>query len=212
MAPELQHYTTGLNLTAFDTAPSATNPAYYHITTLNNIAQGDAGDGRKGNKIQLKRITVRGKVEVDANSDAAYENLVDQGHLFRVILYLDLRPNGAGPGWTDMFDPFPNNDGQMFDYNNPYVCDRFKILKDKFIRVPPSYFIYDGEQYRSGGNFMHFKFSSALDCSTWFSDGTNNLAAIQQNNLGMWIVSDATASALPQMKFSYRSKLRYYDF
>ena len=69
VGPELMHYTTGRNLTQFDTDPTSTNPAYYHVSTLNNIAQGDAGDGRKGNKIQLKRITLRMKVEVDPNSD-----------------------------------------------------------------------------------------------------------------------------------------------
>lgn len=212
VAPELMHYTTGLNLTPFDTAPTGSNPGYYHVTTLNNIAQGDAGDGRKGNKIQLKRITVRGKVEVDPNTDADYVNLVKDGHLFRVILYLDTRPNGAAPGWTDMFDANPANAGQLFDYNNPYVCDRFKILADRFIRVPPSFFMFDGDNYHAGGNFKEFQISVPLDCATWYSDGTNNLASIQQNNLGLWFASDTSAGAYTKMLFSYRSKLRYHDF
>lgn len=214
VAPELKHYTTGLNLTAFDTDPGAGNPAYYHVTSLSNIAQGDAGDGRQGNKIQLKRITVRGKVEVDSDTNATYADLINHAHLFRVILYLDLRPNGAAPAWTDMFDQFPNNDGQVFDYNNPYVCDRFKILSDKWLSTPNPYFIADtaGETFHSGGAFKFFKVSVPLDCAAWYSDGTNNLAAIQQNNIGMWICSDAAASARPKMKFSYRSKLRYHDF
>ena len=37
VGPELMHYTTGRNLTQFDTDPTSTNPAYYHVTTLNNI-------------------------------------------------------------------------------------------------------------------------------------------------------------------------------
>ena len=212
VSPELMHYTTGLNLTSLDTAPASTNPAYYHVSTLNNIAQGDAGDGRKGNKIQLKRITLRMKVEVDPNSDGVYQNLVANGHVFRVILYLDTRPNGAAPGWTEMFDANPGNDGQLYDYNNPYVCDRFKILCDRFITVPPSFILYDGENYHSGGNVKFFKVSVPLDCAAWYSDGTNNLAAIQQNNIGLWIASDASSTAYHTMKFSYRSKLRYHDF
>lgn len=212
VSPELMHYTTGLNLVALDTAPASTNPAYYHITTLNNIAQGDTGDGRKGNKIQLKRITTRIKVEVDPNSDGLYTNLVANGHVFRIIMYLDLRPNGAAPGWSEMFDTQPVNSGQLYDYNNPYQRDRFKILADKFVTVPPSYMLYDGENYHSGGNVKFCKFSVPLDCATWFSDGTNNLASIQQNNIGLWIASDASSSAYSTMKFSYRSKLRYHDF
>lgn len=212
VGPELMHYTTGRNLTQFDTDPTSTNPAYYHVTTLNNIAQGDAGDGRKGNKIQLKRITIRGKVEVAANSTDDYALLVNHAHLFRVIVYLDLRPNGAAPSWTEMFDPYPVNDGQLFDYNNPYVCDRFKILKDMWISTSNPFFNYDGTNYHAGGSFKFFKLSIPLDCATWFSDGTNNLAAIQQNNIGMWICSDASTSSRPQMYFDYRSKLRYHDF
>ena len=212
VGPELMHYTTGRNLTQFDTDPTSTNPAYYHVTTLNNIAQGDAGDGRKGNKIQLKRITIRGKVEVAANSTDDYALLVNHAHLSRVIVYLDLRPNGAAPSWTEMFDPYPVNDGQLFDYNNPYVCDRFKILKDMWISTSNPFFNYDGENYHSGGNVKFCKFSVPLDCATWFSDGTNNLASIQQNNIGLWIASDASSSAYSTMKFSYRSKLRYHDF
>ena len=211
-SPELMHYTTGLNLTALDTAPTSSNPAYYHITSLNNIAQGDTGDGRKGNKIQLKRINLRMKVEVDPNSDDTWTNLVANAHVFRVIMYLDLRPNGAAPGWTEMFDPYPVNSGQLYDYNNPYQRDRFKILCDKFITVPPSFMLYDGMNYHSGGNCKFFKVSVPLDCATWFSDGTNNLASIQQNNLGLWIASDASSTAYPTMKFTYRTKLRYHDF
>ena len=211
-SPELMHYTTGLNLTALDTAPTSSNPPYYHVTSLNNIAQGDTGDGRKGNKIQLKRINLRMKVEVDPNSDDTWTNLVANAHVFRVIMYLDLRPNGAAPGWTEMFDPYPVNSGQLYDYNNPYQRDRFKILCDKFITVPPSFMLYDGMNYHSGGNCKFFKVSVPLDCATWFSDGTNNLASIQQNNLGLWIASDASSTAYPTMKFSYRTKLRYHDF
>lgn len=212
VGPELMHYTTGLNLTQFDTDPTSTNPAYYHITTVNNIAQGDAGDGRKGNKIQLKRITIRGKVEVSANSTVDYATLVNHAHLFRVIVYLDTRPNGAAPSWSEMFDVYPNNSGQLFDYNNPYVCDRFKILKDMWLPTSNPVFIFDGEEYRAGGAFRFFKLSIPLDCATWFSDGTNNLAAIQQNNIGIWFTSDASVNSRPQMYFDYRSKLRYHDF
>ena len=45
-----------------------------------------------------------------------------------------------------------------------------------------------------------------------YSDGTNNLAAIQQNNIGLWIASDASSTAYHTMKFSYRSKRRYRDW
>ena len=209
--PELLHYTTGKNLTALDTAPSGSNPALYHVLTLNNIAQGDTGDGRKGNKICAKKITVRMKVEVDPNSDGVYTNLVSSGHLFRVLIYLDTRPNGAGVTINQLLDPNPANDGQVYSYNNIYAKDRFKILSDKWLQVPPSFILYDGENYHSGGNFKFFKVSVPLNCEIWYSDSTNNLSAIQANNIGIFIMSDASSTAYPTMKFSYRSQLRYTD-
>ena len=209
--PELLHYTTGKNLTALDTAPSGANPALYHVLTLNNIAQGDTGDGRKGNKICAKKITVRMKVEVDPNSDGVYTNLVSSGHLFRVLIYLDTRPNGAGVTINQLLDPYPANDGQVYSYNNIYAKDRFKILSDKWLQVPPSFILYDGENYHSGGNFKFFKVSVPLNCEIWYSDATNNLSSIQANNIGIFIMSDASNSAYTTMKFSYRSQLRYTD-
>ena len=212
ISPELKHYTTGLNLTALDTAPSSGGPARYLISILNNIAQGDQGDGRQGNKIQLKRITIRIKTEVDPNSSVDYEDIVANGHVFRVILFLDTCPNGGSMTWDTMFDIYPADKGQLYDYNNPFACDRFKILADRFITVHPSFIMYDGTNYHAGGNIAFDKFSIPLDCATWFSDGTNNLTSIQRNNVGMWICSDASLTAYPNMKFSYRSKLRYMDY
>lgn len=212
MAPELKHYSTGLNLTALDTAPSSTNPALYHITTLNNISQGDAEDNRNANKVCLKKVNIRVKVAVDPNSDATFTNIVSDAHLFRIILYLDTSPNGTAPTWADMFDTNPTNAGQEYDYNKICNTDRFKILSDQFVRVPPSYVIYDGSDYHSLGNFKFYKCSIPLNCPIWYSDSTNNLTAIQKNNVGMWICADASTTAYPQMKFSYRSRIRYTDY
>lgn len=212
MAPELKHYSTGLDLTALDTAPSSTSPALYHITSLNNLAQGDAEDARTGNKICLKKVNLRIKVSVDPNSDASNANIVADAHEYRVILYLDTSPNGAAPAWGDMFDTNPSNDGQLYDFNKIAGCDRFKILSDQFIRVPPSFVTYDGTNFHSYGNFKFFKCSIPLNCPIWFSDSTSNLTAIQKNNVGIWICSDASNTAYPNMKFSYRSRIRYTDY
>ena len=56
------------------------------------------------------------KVEVDPNSDGVYTNLVSSGHLFRVLIYLDTRPNGAGVTINQLLDPNPANDGQVYSY------------------------------------------------------------------------------------------------
>lgn len=212
LSPELKHYTIGSNLVSLDTDPSSTGPARFKIETFNNIAQGDAGDGRNGNKIQLKQIQLRIKVAVDPNSDASNANIVADAHTFRVILFHDNAPNGASPTWDTMFDPYPVNAGQEYDYLNTYMVDRFKILADKFITVPPSFVTYDGTNFHSYGNHKFMKLTIPIEVPVWFSDSTNNMAAIQRNNIGAWITSDSSAAARTYMKFSYRARVRYHDY
>ena len=211
--PELKWYDTGVNLTALANAPDSDNPAYSQVLTFNNIAQGDSANGtRNGNKICVKKITVRGKVEVDANSDAVWENVVSHGHLCRVVLYIDNSPNGSVPTFDEFFHTDPTNAGQLYDYNRIPYKDRFKVIMDKWLAIPPSYVVYDGHEFHTTGNYRHFKKSFSLDLPILFSDGTNNQSAIQRNNIGMWIMSDATTASFTHIKYSYRARVRYTDY
>ena len=211
-APELKWWDHGENLTALSTAPDADNPAYYQVASLNAMAAGDDGDQRNGNKINIKKITVRIKVETDPNSDGSNANIIANAHLWRVVLYLDTSPNGSTPTFDQFFENTPNNEGQLYDYNKLANKDRFKVLKDWFIHVPPCYVVYDGTNYHSYGNSAFRKKTVTLNCPTLFSDTTNNLAAIQKNNIGMWIMCDASATTYTDMKFSYRARVRFTDY
>ena len=211
-SPELKWWDHGLDITALDTAPSSTNPALYHVLSLNNMAAGDDGDQRNGSKINIKKITIRMKVELDPNSDGSNVNIVANSHTWRVLLYLDTSPNGTAPTFDQFFEVNPNNQGQLYDFNKLANKDRFKVLKDWFITVGPSYVVYDGTNYHSYGNSKFVKKTIAVNCATLFSDTTNNLASIQRNNLGMWIMCDASASSYHQMKFSYRARVRFTDY
>ncbi len=212
LAPELKHYVTGNNLIALDTGPSSTNPALYHITSLNNIAQGDGQTDRTGIKIQARRLQGRFKFAVDPNSSSTFSDIVSDAHLFRLLVIQDTNPNGATPSWTDVMQTYITNAGQEYDWKNPWFDRRFKFLIDKFIRVPPSYVIYDGSNYHALGNFKFFEFDLPLNADIWFSDNTSNVSAIQSNNFTVFVASDATTSAYPQMKFSCRLTLRYQDY
>lgn len=211
-SPELKHYVTGNNLIALDTGPSSTNPAFYKIGSFNNIAHGDGQTDRTGIKIQARRLQGRFKFAVDPNSSSTFTDIVSDAHLFRLCIIQDTNPNGVVPNWTDVFQTYITNASQEYDWKNPWFDRRFKMLIDKFIRVPPSYVIYDGSNYHSLGNFKFFEFDIPLNSDIWYSDGTSNTSAIQQNNFFAFVASDATTSAYPQMKFSSRVTLRYQDY
>jgi len=210
--PEIKTITQGLNLTALNLAPGATNPALYHVTSVCAVATGDTYSERSGNQILCRDLNLRLKVQVDPNSTATFSNLVSNSHVFRITVYKDMMPNGATVTWSTVFDTVPNNAGQEYDYQNQWSRKRFKILVDRFVRVEPSYVIWDSTNYRSLGNNKFVEFSIPLNCQTWFSDGTVSVTSIQQNNIGFFVSSDASSTAYPQLKFSYRSRVEFHDY
>lgn len=210
--PELKWFDHGANLTALNKAPSVSQPAHYQTPSLVQMAVGDIGSQRNGFKIQLKKLTLRMKVAVNPNSDALNANIVADAHLFRVLVYVDVSPNGNAPTWDQLIEVTPNNEGQEYAYNKLSSNGRFKVLMDKWINVHPSYVTHDGASFHAYGNTAFFKKSIPLDIAVHYLDGTNNLASIQRNNIGMFVCSDASATAYTDMQFSYRSRVRFVDY
>lgn len=114
--------TTGLSAhTAFD--------------NLVRIAQGDTGHTRNGNKIMITKINLRFTSEVTGVSNGTFDDTTPGDVYFRWFLIIDTQANGAIPAMTDIFEENPNN--VSFDvYNSLLETGRFKILMDKFVRVP----------------------------------------------------------------------------
>lgn len=210
--PEVKQYTLGRNLTSQDTPPAGDAPALYHILTLNNIGSGDGKSERSGLRIENESLELRMKVAVDPNSDASNANVVADAHEFRIVVYLDKISSGGAPTWGTLFEPAPNGDGQLYSYPSLQLKKRFQILDDRFVRVGKSMVVHDGSNFHSYGNLNFSKFEIPLKHTTWFSDGTTNLAAIQEGNIGVFIASDASSTTYPKMKFSFRSRLRYSDY
>lgn len=211
-APELKWHDVGKNLTVLDTAPSAANPALYYIGSLCAIQAGDNGSERNGTKIQAKKITLRMKVAVDPNSDGVNANIVADAHTFRVFMAVDTQGNGASPTFDQIFENVPNNDAQEFDFNKLSSTGRFKVLLDKFITVPPSYVVHDGTNYHAYGNNKFFKKTFPLDMAIRYSDASNNVTSVQKNNIFLIIMADASTTTFTNMKFAFRSRLRFKDY
>lgn len=211
-APETKQFDVGLNLTSLDTPGSSTAPSFYHVLTLNNIAGGDGQSERTGVKVQCRKLCLRLKVAVDPNSDASNANIVADAHTVRVIVYKDSISSGGGVTWAQIFDYVPNNDGQLYDYQNVFLKRRFKLLVDELFTIPHSYVTYDGTDFHAYGNNVVKEWTIPLSHDIWYGDTTNNYASIMEGNIGMFICSDASSTTYDKIKFSFRSRLEFMDY
>jgi len=210
--PELKWYDLGTDYVALANGPTTTNPSYTIIPSLNPIVAGDEAFHRNGNKINIKKVTVRVKVAVDPNSNATNANIVASAHTFRVLLIADAYPNGQSLAWDEIFENNPAGVSQQYVYNKLSSTGRFKILMDKFVTVPPSYVSYDGTNFHAYGNHKFFKKTCNIDIATRFRDTNNGTTSIEKNNLFMVITSDASSTAWTQMRYALRTRVRFSDY
>lgn len=189
-------------------AATSSWPAYTHIQSFNQIAQGDGMNGRNGNKITVTSFTLRMEVGIDRNTDASWSGLVSSDTPFRIVLYIDTQHNGAGPTIDDFFQDEPTSTEQLFVFNKLEETGRFKVLMDKMIVVQNQAVVYDGTNLHSTGGTKVFKKHFKLDLPIMYGDSTNNLASIRTNNIGMFVMSKSD----DHRTFSIRARLRYYDY
>jgi len=212
--PEIKQLDKGLNLTSFDTSPTSSNPALYHVTSLANMAGGDGQSERTGIKIQARKLQLRLKCAIDPNSDATNANIVADAHTFRLVVYVDRIGNGQPVTWQDVFDYVPNDDGQLYDYPNKFQERRFRILHDELYTVPPSFVVYDNDAkvFHAYGNNIITDNVFALNHDIWYANTTSDVSAVWEGNIGFFICSDFTADDVSKCKFSYRARLEFADF
>lgn len=90
-------------------------------------------NNRIGRKILLKSVYIRGHVSSQYATTAATG--ITLGQLYRMIIFIDLQPNGAAPATTDLLvTAAPQS---HLNLNNR---DRFKILCDKQWTVDPYFY------------------------------------------------------------------------
>ena len=186
-------------------------PTYYAVNSINKIAQGDTGYERNGTRINAFKLTLRGSVQVIQHAASTYVNTAPDTHYFRWIVYIDSQCNGAGASLDDLFQQTPNSTDQFDVYNSLYDTGRFKILMDKFIRVPEAVVTYDpgDEQFYAPGRIVHFKKTFNFQLPIQYGDQYANMTSVRTNNIGMVIFSgnDKKNQAL-----TYRTRLRYCDY
>lgn len=102
--------------------------------TLLHIPQlGSDFNARIGRKTFMKSLYIRGRVTTEATTGASIAADINAGpQHFRMIIFVDLQPNGATPGVTDLLvEALPSS---QLNLNNR---DRFKVIKDKNWYVDP---------------------------------------------------------------------------
>lgn len=186
-------------------------PTYYAVDSINKIAQGDTGYERNGTRINAFKLTLRGAVQVEQHASSTYVNTAPDTHYFRWIVFIDSQCNGAGASLDDLFQQTPNNLDQFDVFNSLYDTGRFKILMDKFIRVPEAVVTYDetNGQFYAPGRIVHFKKTFNFQLPIQYGDSYANMSSVRTNNIGMVIFS---GNAVKNQALSYRTRLRYCDY
>lgn len=161
------------------------------FTLLANPALGSDFNNRVGRKIRLRSLYIRGFVATQNSLDAGFAGT--QSQQMRMILLLDLQPNGAVPATADLL--VTANTQSHLNLNNR---DRFVILKDETYVFDPYFASNTATQsFASMSNqIKDIKCYKKLNSEMVFN-GTNGgtIADINSGALYMfWIGSDASGA------------------
>ena len=187
-------------------------PSHAAVDSLVRIAQGDAGHNRQGNKIMVTNINLRATVECIENANNTFTDTTPGDVYFRWMLIIDTQANGAFPSITDIFEESPSGGDQFDIFNSLLEAGRYKVLMDKFIRVPAAAPMYNGASGKTHvpNRLIHFKKSFKVNLPVHYSDGTANMASVRNNNIMMVIFNGHGTGA--NLGANYRARVRFTDY
>ena len=186
-------------------------PSAIYIDSLNRIAQGDNGNQRNGNKILVRKLTLRGTCEAYQNADADFTDTVPGEVYFRWMIFIDTQANGANPVLTDVFEQNPTGADQFDIFNSLTETGRFKVLMDKFIRVNAANPMFNTQTHETHvqNRLTHFKKTINLNLPIVYSDTSSNMAAVRNNNIFMVIFN---GHGVEHLGINFRARLRFTDY
>lgn len=202
--------TTGL-VTTWVAAGSGL-PSHSAVDSLVRISQGDEGYQRTGQKLMVKKITIRGAVEAYQNSNTTFNSTTPGEVWFRWMLFIDTQANGAFPTVTDIFEETPTGADQFDIYNSLRESGRFKVLMDKFLKVSAAHPMYNTSSGHThvANRVTHFKKTiNNINLPITYSDATSNLASLRNNNIFMVIFNGHDGTNLG---YNYRCRVRFTDY
>lgn len=188
-------------------------PSHTAVDSLVRIAQGDQGYQRNGNKITIRKLTIRGAVEAYQNSNTTFNSTTPGDVWFRWMIFIDTQANGAFPNpITDVFEENPQGADQFDIYNSLTETGRFKVLMDKFIKVNQAHPMYNSDSGHThvANRVTHFKKTfSNLNLPIMYSSNTSDMAAVRNNNIFMIIFNGHDGTNLG---INYRARVRFTDY
>lgn len=174
------------------------------LNCLNVMAQGDTPSGRDGKKVNMKRIDIRGIIQV---GNQANQTVTDIAGAVTLALVLDTQTNGAQFASNLVFtNPSASVTTNVNLFRNLEYVDRFKVLKTKTIRLPQPTIVYDGTNIEQGGYHLPFKMGCNLNnLQVLYKDTAGTVADIVDNSLHL--VAYCTNGTLPVL--NYNARLRF---
>lgn len=175
------------------------------FTLLNGLVPGTDFNNRIGRKVFLNSFYVRGFCR---NSDDGTGGSTSPGDLWRMIIFMDMQPNGSAPAVTDLL--VSASSASQLNMNNR---DRFKVLCDKQYTTGPWTFLGSGGYWASADGASHaIKKYKRVSAETIYNAGTaGTIADIISGALYMfWIGTSAAVEQGGEAVVSVR--VRYTDY
>lgn len=162
---------------------------------------------RIGRKITLRTVYIKGRVVTEAST--AGPALIAASQHCRMIVFVDMQPNGAAPAVTDLL--VSATPASQLNLNNR---DRFKIIRDKEFVLDPYIVSFTATTaYASAPNQVKFcKVFKKINVETIFN-ATNGgtIADITSGALYMFWIGSNAAGTNTDSNFIGSTRVRYND-
>lgn len=189
---------SGSALKYHDFTSTTVNPSTTGTLFTNAIAipQNTGPADRIGQRVILKKITIRGSLRT--NGTATAQNIGT--YITKLMVVLDKQCNGAFPSFTDI------QTNNLYGYNNLDNVDRFVILKTLWLQINPTV-IYNGAAMLDTKKQRAFKFSVPLNYEIIYSSNMGVIAEIKSNNIFVCCISNDSGST----DLDFKARVRFQD-
>lgn len=204
---EMKYFDTERGLTAIPASQNWTGTEFDPATFLTFCVPvvGSAVNQRIGKQIKILKWKIRGLIWQAAITNVT---VADNPTGVRLILFQDKQTNSAqAQGEQLMTDPTVDEPSTCFSsFQNIDNFGRFKVLKDKWIRMPINNATYDGTNVEQGGAFVPWKFNIRFRkpiVVRFNSTNGGTVADIIDNSLHL-VATVINADMVPQIAYCSR--------
>lgn len=159
-AGEMKYFDTELDETVI-TASTNWSSTEYDPATLNTLfcpTKGTGINNRVGRKVKVYKVKVRGFIWV---AQEVNETQPDDGVMVRLALVHDKQTNSAQCQGEQVFRDPTTADAKVAvqAFQSLDNLGRFKVLRDRYFRLPTRQYVYDGTNIEKEGIVVPFKFN-----------------------------------------------------